>query len=225
MDEQSESLNEPIDYKGDMAGFIAEQIMPDIQENIRVSPPVQSHLIKPVGNVKIGNTDIDSSTKEGRWLSAYLPYSSVIKTETARYKDGQAVKDKRGETLKKVVIRVPMKVSLDGYTLGGLKMETVRPKSKLDLDEKAGEMRVAMRLDRNLKLWAKRNGERVDVTIGCDRLAEFADNLDEAGRELIDCLHEFDEVSLDDIMESKEKEASIDDGETVPIKAYGFTER
>lgn len=225
MAEQNENMTEPIDYKGDTAGFIAEQFMPDIHENIRVIPPVRSHLVKPNGNVKIGNTDINSSTKETRWLSAYLPYSSVIKTETARYKDGQAVKAKRGEILKKVVIRIPMKVELDGYTLGGLKMETVRPKSKLDLDEKTGELRVALRPDRNLKLWAMRNGERVDVTIGCDRLAEFADNLDEAGRELIDCLHEFDEVSLDDIMETKEKEASIDDGETVPIKAYGLSER
>ena len=64
-----------------------------------------------------------------------IPYSSVISSEAATRRDGTAVKSRYGQDMSRIVIRLPRKMELDGYSMDGLRVEIINPDKYLERAE------------------------------------------------------------------------------------------
>lgn len=146
--------------------------------------PVDSDL-QPVrkGQV-IGNPSEDRPDKVEKMV-INIPYSSVISSEAATRRDGTAVTSRYGQGMSRIVIRLPRKMELDGYSMDGLRVEIVNPDKYLDRAEKTGVLQAAFNDSRPLKLSGFKDGRAIELTVGQDKIAEFVNNLEKCCEGLI----------------------------------------
>lgn len=146
--------------------------------------PVDSDL-QPVrkGQV-IGNPSEDRPDKVEKMV-INIPYSSVISSEAATRRDGTAVTSCYGQGMSRIVIRLPRKMELDGYSMDGLRVEIVNPDKYLDRAEKTGVLQAAFNDSRPLKLSGFKDGRAIELTVGQDKIAEFVNNLEKCCEGLI----------------------------------------
>lgn len=146
--------------------------------------PVDSGL-QPVrkGQV-IGNPSEDRPDKVEKMV-INIPYSSVISSEAATRRDGTALTSRYGQGMSRIVIRLPRKMELDGYSMDGLRVEIVNPDKYLDRAEKTGVLQAAFNDSRPLKLSGFKDGRAIELTVGQDKIGEFVGNLEKCCEGLI----------------------------------------
>lgn len=114
-----------------------------------------------------------------------IPYSSVISAEAAMRRDGTAVKSRYGQEMSRIVIRLPRKMELDGYSMDGLRVEIVNPNKYLERAEKTGILQAAFNDSRPLKLSGFKDGRAIELTVGQDKIGDFVANLEKCCEGLI----------------------------------------
>lgn len=114
-----------------------------------------------------------------------IPYSSVISSEAATRRDGTAVKSRYGQDMSRIVIRLPRKMELDGYSMDGLRVEIINPDKYLERAEKTGILQAAFNDSRPLKLSGFKDGRAIELTVGQDKIGEFLDNFEKCCEGLI----------------------------------------
>lgn len=146
--------------------------------------PVDSDLQPVQRGQVIGTVSKDRPDKVEKTFID-IPYSSVISSEAAMRRDGSAVKSRYGQDMTRIVIRLPRKMELDGYSMDGLRVEIVNPDKYLERAEKTGILQAAFNDSRPLKLSGFKDGRAIELTVGQDKIGEFLDNLEKCCEGLI----------------------------------------
>ena len=140
-------------------------------------------------------------------------------------KDGKVKTNRYGQVLNSVTISIPDGVKVGGYSLDGYTAKAVVVDKYLDAAASEGSLQILFNGGYDLKL-SRGDGEgRTYVTIGRDRVGEFAKSL----REKCDPILEDDgkennknnkenEESLDEMMSGKKEEASLVAADTAERK-------
>lgn len=155
-----------------------------------------------------------------------IPYGSILGSEPMSDKDGKVKTNRYGQVLNSVTISLPDGVKVGGYSLDGFTAKAVVVDKYLDGAASKGSLQIMFNGRYDLKL-SRGDGEgRTYVTIGRDRVGEFAKSL----REKCDPILEDDEKennknnnkkneeSLDEIMSGKKEEASLVAADTAERK-------
>ena len=146
--------------------------------------PVDSDLQPVQRGQVIGTVSKDRPVKVEKTVID-IPYSSVISSEAATRRDGSAVKSRYGQDMTRIVIRLPRKMELDGYSMDGLRVEIVNPDKYLERAEKTGILQAAFNDSRPLKLSGFKDGRAIELTVGQDKIGEFVGNLEKCCEGLI----------------------------------------
>lgn len=146
--------------------------------------PVDSDLQPVQKSQVIGNASEDRPDKVEKMV-INIPYSSVISSEAAMRRDGTAVTSRYGQDMSRIVIRLPRKMELDGYSMDGLRVEIVNPDKYLERAEKSGILQASFNDSRPLKLSGFKDGRAIELTVGQDKIGEFVGNLEKCCEGLI----------------------------------------
>lgn len=146
--------------------------------------PVDSDLQPVQRGQVIGTVSKDRPDKVEKTV-INIPYSSVISSEAATRRDGSAVKSRYGQDMTRIVIRLPRKMELDGYSMDGLRVEIVNPDKYLERAEKTGVLQAAFNDSRPLKLSGFKDGRAIELTVGQDKIGDFVENLEKCCEGLI----------------------------------------
>lgn len=146
--------------------------------------PVDSDLQPVQKGQVIGNASEERPDKVEKMV-INIPYSSIISSEAARRRDGTAVTSRYGQDMTRIVIRLPRKMELDGYSMDGLRVEIVNPDKYLERAEKSGILQASFNDSRPLKLSGFKDGRAIELTVGQDKIAEFVNNLEKCCEGLI----------------------------------------
>lgn len=146
--------------------------------------PVDSDLQPVQKGQVIGNASEDRPDKVEKMV-INIPYSSVISSTAAMRRDGTAVTSRYGQDMSRIVIRLPRKMELDGYSMDGLRVEIVNPDKYLERAEKSGILQASFNDSRPLKLSGFKDGRAIELTVGQDKIAEFVNNLEKCCEGLI----------------------------------------
>lgn len=146
--------------------------------------PVDSDLQPVQRGQVIGTVSKDRPDKVEKTVID-IPYSSVISSEAATRRDGSTVKSRYGQDMTRIVIRLPRKMELDGYSMDGLRVEIVNPDKYLERAEKTGILQAAFNDSRPLKLSGFKDGRAIELTVGQDKIGEFVGNLEKCCEGLI----------------------------------------
>ena len=87
--------------------------------------------------------------------------------------------------MSRIVIRLPRKMELDGYSMDGLRVEIINPDKYLERAEKTGILQAAFNDSRPLKLSGFKDGRAIELTVGQDKIGEFLGNLEKCCEGLI----------------------------------------
>lgn len=139
--------------------------------------PVDSEFQPVQKGQVIGNASEDRPDKVEKMV-INIPYSSVISSEAAMRRDGTAVTSRYGQDMSRIVIRLPRKMELDGYSMDGLRVEIVNPDKYLERAEKSGILQASFNDSRPLKLSGFKDGRAIELTVGQDKIGEFVGNLE-----------------------------------------------
>ena len=141
-------------------------------------------------------------------------------------KDGKVKTNRYGQVLNSVTISIPDGVTVGGYSLDGYTAKAVVVDKYLDAAASKGSLQIMFNGRYDLKLSSGDGEGRTYVTIGRDRVGEFAKSL----REKCDSIIEDDEKennknnnkkneeSLDEMMSGKKEEASLVAADTAERK-------
>lgn len=146
--------------------------------------PVDSDLQPVQRGQVIGTVSKDRPDKIEKTV-INIPYSSVISSEAATRRDGSAVKSRYGQDMTRIVIRLPRKMELDGYSMDGLRVEIVNPDKYLERAEMTGILQAAFNDSRPLKLSGFKDGRAIELTVGQDKIGDFVENLEKCCEGLI----------------------------------------
>lgn len=146
--------------------------------------PVDSDLQPVQRGQVIGTVSKDRPDKIEKTVID-IPYSSVISSEAATRRDGSAVKSRYGQDMTRIVIRLPRKMELDGYSMDGLRVEIVNPDKYLERAEMTGILQAAFNDSRPLKLSGFKDGRAIELTVGQDKIGDFVENLEKCCEGLI----------------------------------------
>lgn len=146
--------------------------------------PVDSDLQPVQRGQVIGTVSKDRPDKVEKTVID-IPFSSVISSEAATRQDGTAVKSRYGQDMTRIVIRLPRKMELDGYSMDGLRVEIVNPDKYLERAEKTGILQAAFNDSRPLKLSGFKDGRAIELTVGQDKIGDFVENLEKCCEGLI----------------------------------------
>ena len=125
--------------------------------------------------------------------------------------DGKTKTNQYGQVLNSVTFSVPHGVAVDGYDLGGFTAKVVVVDKYLDRAADEGFLQIMLNGRYDLKLSRDDGGKNTYVTIGRDKIGEFAKSLGEKSN----TEHEDNEnnkkkeESLDEMMGGKNEEASL----------------
>lgn len=114
-----------------------------------------------------------------------IPYSSVISSTAAVRRDGTPVTSRYGQEMSRIVIRLPRKMELDGYSMDGLRVEIINPDKYLERAEKTGILQASFNDSRPLKLSGFKDGRAIELTVGQDKIGTFVSNLEKCCEEFI----------------------------------------
>lgn len=146
--------------------------------------PVDSDLQPVQRGQVIGTVSKDRPDKIEKTV-INIPYSSVISSEAATRRDGSAVKSRYGQDMTRIVIRLPRKMELDGYSMDGLRVEIINPDKYLERAEMTGILQAAFNDSRPLKLSGFKDGRAIELTVGQDKIGDFVENLEKCCEGLI----------------------------------------
>lgn len=146
--------------------------------------PIGPDLVPVQKGQVIGTASKDRSDEVEKMLIS-IPYSSVISSTAALRRDGSPVKSRYGQDMSRIVIRLPRKMELDGYSMDGLRVEIVNPDKYLKHAEKTGILQASFNDSRPLKLSGFKDGRAIELTVGQDKIGEFVGNLEKCCEELI----------------------------------------
>lgn len=146
--------------------------------------PVDSDLQPVQKGQVIGTVSKDRPDKVEKTVID-IPYSSVISAEAATRRDGSTVKSRYGQDMTRIVIRLPRKMELDGYSMDGLRVEIVNPDKYLERAEKTGILQAAFNDSRPLRLSGFKDGRAIELTVGQDKIGDFVANLEKCCEGLI----------------------------------------
>ena len=185
--------------------------------------PVDSDLQPVQRGQVIGTVSKDRPDKVEKTVID-IPYSSVISSEAATRRDGSTVKSRYGQDMTRIVIRLPRKMELDGYSMDGLRVEIVNPDKYLERAEKTGILQAAFNDSRPLKLSGFKDGRAIELTVGQDKIGEFVGNLEKCCEGLINIPTSKDVLTADRderaAMKDKSREGALrpadKKGRTVP---------
>ena len=185
--------------------------------------PLDSDLQPVQRGLVIGTVSKDRPDKVEKTVID-IPYSSVISSEAATRRDGSTVKSRYGQDMTRIVIRLPRKMELDGYSMDGLRVEIVNPDKYLERAEKTGILQAAFNDSRPLKLSGFKDGRAIELTVGQDKIGEFVGNLEKCCEGLINIPTSKDVLTADRderaAMKDKSREGALrpadKKGRTVP---------
>lgn len=146
--------------------------------------PVEPDLTPVQKGQVIGIASRDRSDEVEKMVIS-IPYSSVISSTAALRRDGSPVKSRFGQDMSRIVIRLPRKMELDGYSMDGLRVEIVNPDKYLERAEKTGILQASFNDSRPLKLSGFKDGHAIELTVGQDKIGNFVGNLEKCCEELI----------------------------------------
>lgn len=146
--------------------------------------PVEPDLTPVQKGQVIGIASRDRSDEVEKMVIS-IPYSSVISSTAALRRDGSPVKSRFGQDMSRIVIRLPRKMELDGYSMDGLRVEIVNPDKYLERAEKTGILQASFNDSRPLKLSGFKDGRAIELTVGQDKIGDFVGNLEKCCEELI----------------------------------------
>lgn len=146
--------------------------------------PVYSDLQTVQKGQVIGTVSKDLKDKIEKTV-INIPYSSVISSTAAVRRDGIPVTSRYGQEMSRIVIRLPRKMELDGYSMDGLRVEIINPDKYLERAEKTGILQASFNDSRPLKLSGFKDGRAIELTVGQDKIGDFVLNLEKCCEELI----------------------------------------
>ncbi|RHL22612.1 hypothetical protein [Collinsella sp. AF38-3AC] len=146
--------------------------------------PVDSDL-QPVQKGQVIGTVSKDRSDEVEKTVVSIPYSSVLSSAAAVRRDGTPVTSRYGQEMSRIVIRLPRKMELDGYSMDGLRVEIVNPDKYLERAEKTGILQASFNNSRPLKLSGFKDGRAIELTVGQDRIGDFVENLGKCCEDLI----------------------------------------
>lgn len=146
--------------------------------------PVYSDLQTVQKGQVIGTVSKDLKDKIEKTV-INIPYSSVISSTAAVRRDGIPVTSRYGQEMSRIVIRLPRKMELDGYSMDGLRVEIINPDKYLERAEKTGILQASFNDSRPLKLSGFKDGRAIELTVGQDKIGDFVSNLEKCCEELI----------------------------------------
>lgn len=146
--------------------------------------PIDSDLQPVQKGQVIGNVSKDRSDEVEKTV-INIPYSSVISSAAAVRRDGTPVTSRYGQDMSRIVIRLPRKMELDGYSMDGLRVEIINPDKYLERAEKTGILQASFNNSRPLKLSGFKDGRSIELTVGQDRIGDFVENLGKCCEDLI----------------------------------------
>lgn len=146
--------------------------------------PVDSDL-QPVQKGQVIGTVSKDRSDEVEKTVVSIPYSSVISSAAAVRRDGTPVTSRYGQDMSRIVIRLPRRMELDGYSMDGLRVEIVNPDKYLERAEKTGILQASFNNSRPLKLSGFKDGRAIELTVGQDRIGDFVENLGKCCEDLI----------------------------------------
>lgn len=146
--------------------------------------PVDSNLQPVEKGQVIGNVSKDRNDEVEKTV-INIPYSSVISSTAAVRHDGTPVTSRYGQEMSRIVIRLPRKMELDGYSMDGLRVEIINPDKYLERAEKTGILQASFNDSRPLKLSGFKDGRAIELTVGQDKIGDFVSNLGKCCEELI----------------------------------------
>lgn len=146
--------------------------------------PVDSDLQPVQKGQVIGTVSKDRKDKIEKTV-INIPYSSVISSTAAVRRDGTPVTSRYRQEMSRIVIRLPRKMELDGYSMDGLRVEIINPDKYLERAKKTGILQASFNDSRPLKLSGFKDGRAIELTVGQDKIGEFVSNLEKCCEELI----------------------------------------
>lgn len=141
--------------------------------------------LAPVQKGQVIGTASKDRNDEVEKMAISIPYSSVISSTVALRRDGSPVKSRYGQDMSRIVIRLPRKMELDGYSMDGLRVEIVNPDKYLERAEKTGILQASFNDSRPLKLSGFKDGRAIELTVGQDKIGDFVGNLEKCCEELL----------------------------------------
>lgn len=141
--------------------------------------------LAPVQKGQVIGTASKDRNDEVEKMVISIPYSSVISSTIALRRDGSPVKSRYGQDMSRIVIRLPRKMELDGYSMDGLRVEIVNPDKYLERAEKTGILQASFNDSRPLKLSGFKDGRAIELTVGQDKIGDFVGNLEKCCEELL----------------------------------------
>lgn len=141
--------------------------------------------LAPVQKGQVIGTASKDRNDEVEKMVISIPYSSVISSTVALRRDGSPVKSRYGQDMSRIVIRLPRKMELDGYSMDGLRVEIVNPDKYLERAEKTGILQASFNDSRPLKLSGFKDGRAIELTVGQDKIGDFVGNLEKCCEELL----------------------------------------
>lgn len=152
--------------------------------HVKKIDPVDSNLQPVEKGQVIGNVSKDRNDEVEKTV-INIPYSSVISSTAAVRRDGTPVTSRYGQDMSRIVIRLPRKMELDGYSMDGLRVEIINPDKYLERAEKTGVLQASFNDSRPLKLGGFKDGRAIELTVGQDKIGDFVSNLGKCCEDLI----------------------------------------
>ena len=105
---------------------------------------------------------------------------------------------------------MPHGVAVDGYGLGGFTAKVVVVDKYLDRAADEGSLQIMLNGRYDLKLFRDDGGKNTYVTIGRDKIGEFAKSLHEKSNDILDNDEKNEkEESIDEMVAGKSEEATL----------------
>lgn len=129
-------------------------------------------------------------------------------------KDGKVKTNQYGQVLNSVTIALPDGVKVGGYSLDGFTTKVVVVDKYLDRAADSGSLQIMLNSRYDIKLALDDGDEKTYVTIGRDKVGEFAKSLREKVSPILDNDEKENnnkekEESLDEMMSDKSEEVSL----------------
>ena len=145
-----------------------------------------------------------------------IPYGSILGSEPMSDKDGKVKTNQYGQILNSVTVSLPEGVKVGGYSLDGFTAKVVVVDKYLDGAADEGSLQIMFNSRADLKLTRDGSDGKTYITIGRDKVGEFAKSLREKSDSILEKEEKENnkndkenEESLDEMMGDKKEEASL----------------
>ena len=172
---------------------------------------------KPLNGQLIGTKNLAKDVKFDN-PKVVIPYGNILDASPMSDRDGKVKTNQYGQVLNSVTISIPEGVKVGGYRLDGFTTKVVVVDKYLAAAADKGSLQIMFNSRYDLKLSRDDGGDKTYVTIGRDKVGEFAKSLGEKADTILDNdekendnkkNNKDNEESLDEMMSGKKEEASL----------------